>query len=190
MLLQRRCSAPSRRPTTARRWSEALGPPAPTPRPSRTYSAPPAGSKRPAGRPGRPRCPHDLETVPDAISRDGVALEIVDLGRPTDDAPSIVAENVFHRAVAFGPWHSMLPPRADVWMFVNGDVHGGATASDDIADRVPAAARILAAMGEQLVAGDRLITGGVLQVRLEPGDEVLADMGPLGRLGVSIGPGR
>jgi 2-keto-4-pentenoate hydratase len=35
-------------------------------------------------------------------------------------------------------------------------------------------------MGERLRAGDRVITGSVVQVPVRPGDEVTADLGPLG----------
>jgi hypothetical protein len=31
-----------------------------------------------------------------------------------------------------------------------------------------------------------MITGSVVQVPLEPGDEVVADLGPLGRIGLTI----
>jgi 2-keto-4-pentenoate hydratase len=51
---------------------------------------------------------------------------------------------------------------------------------------VQAAARIVAAVGERLQAGDRIITGSVVQVGLEPGDEVIAELGALGRLRLVI----
>jgi hypothetical protein len=40
--------------------------------------------------------------------------------------------------------------------------------------------------GERLEAGDLLITGSVVQVPIEPGDEVIADLGPLGRAELAI----
>jgi 2-keto-4-pentenoate hydratase len=43
-------------------------------------------------------------------------------------------------------------------------------------------------MGERLEAGDRIITGSVVQAPIEVDDEVVADMGPLGRVGLSIRP--
>ena len=39
----------------------------------------------------------------DEPSRMGVAIEVVDLNRSLDDLEDVLAENVFHRAVAFGP---------------------------------------------------------------------------------------
>jgi 2-keto-4-pentenoate hydratase len=41
-------------------------------------------------------------------------------------------------------------------------------------------------MGERLQAGDRLITGAVVQLAVAPGDEVIADLGELGRRAVTI----
>jgi 2-keto-4-pentenoate hydratase len=48
-----------------------------------------------------------------AIAGVGVALEIVDLARPPDDPMSVVAANVFHRAVAFAPVPASPPGRRD-----------------------------------------------------------------------------
>ena len=56
----------------------------------------------------------------------------------------------------------------------------------DFAELVLAAARLLASVGERLQARDSLITGSVVQVPVEPGDEVIADLGPLGRIHLSI----
>jgi 2-keto-4-pentenoate hydratase len=43
-------------------------------------------------------------------------------------------------------------------------------------------------MGERLRAGDRLITGSVVQVPIARGDEVIADIGPLGRVKLTTAP--
>jgi hypothetical protein len=56
--------------------------------------------------------------------------------------------------------------------------------------RLSEAARVLNAVGERLRAGDRVITSLVVQAPLVPGDQVAADMGALGRAGLSIGPSR
>jgi len=42
-------------------------------------------------------------------------------------------------------------------------------------------------MGERLEAGDRIITGSVVQVPIKGGDQVTADLGPLGRVEITIG---
>jgi 2-keto-4-pentenoate hydratase len=125
-----------------------------------------------------------------AVAGVGVALELVDLAGPPDDAAWAVATNVFHRAVAFGPLHPALPAGGvRARLLVNGQVVASAPAPDlaDLTGRVGAAARLLAAVGERLQAGDRIITGSVVQVPIIPGDEVTADMGALGVVRLSIG---
>jgi 2-keto-4-pentenoate hydratase len=47
---------------------------------------------------------------------------------------------------------------------------------------------VLGAGGERLRAGDRVITGSVVQLQVAPGDEVIADFGTLGRVGVTVAP--
>jgi hypothetical protein len=73
---------------------------------------------------------------------------------------------VFHRAVAFGPFR----PAPAGWrirgrLLVNGRTRASAPvpAAGELADRVGAAARLLGVMGERLEAGDRIITGSVVQ---------------------------
>jgi hypothetical protein len=115
----------------------------------------------------------------------GVALEIVDLAG-TDGPEAVVAGNVFHRAVAFGPTRPTLPPGVDGTLWVNGELRAAAPAPDDFADKVAAVARLLATVGEHLQAGDRIITGSVVQVSLEAGDEVAAVLGEFDRVRLSI----
>jgi 2-keto-4-pentenoate hydratase len=56
----------------------------------------------------------------------------------------------------------------------------------DLADRLRAAARLLEAVGERLAIGDRIITGSVVQVPVERGNEIAADLGPLGAARLAI----
>ena len=130
----------------------------------------------------------DRGTARDAIAGFGAALELVDLGSPPDDPESIVAANVFHRAFTLGPLDRELP--ADGYfngrLIVNGQVRAEAVASRDFAELVRSVAALLGAMGERLRAGDHLITGAVVQLPVEPGDEVVADLGPLGSAGAGI----
>jgi 2-keto-4-pentenoate hydratase len=123
----------------------------------------------------------------EAIAGFGVALEVVDLGRLPDDPVSVVATNVFHRAVAFGPFRPVLSADGvGGRLVVNGRVVASAAAANDLADRVCAAARLLGAMGERLQPGDRIITGSVVQVPIKIGDQVLAEMRTLGKVQLSI----
>ena len=115
----------------------------------------------------------------------GAALELVDLRSPPDTPEDVVAANVFHRAVAFGPFQAA-PPSGEARLVVNGDLRDGGPLEAELASRVPATARILAAVGERLEPGDLIITGSVVQVPLAPGDEVEADFGALGRVHLRI----
>jgi 2-keto-4-pentenoate hydratase len=123
-----------------------------------------------------------------AIAGYGAALEIVDLRGADGGAEAVIAGNVFHRAVAFGAFESAMPEGAHGRLVVNGQVRASAPAPAEVADRVCAAARLLGAVGERLRAGDRLITGSVVQVAVQAGDHVVADLGPLGHVAATIAP--
>ena len=111
----------------------------------------------------------------------GSALELVDLGG-SDDAQQIVADNVFHRAVAFGAIGAIRPARTMARLIVNGEVRGQARVpSNDYPGAVDEVGRLLAAVGERICPRDRLITGAVVQVPVAAGDHVIADLGVLGR---------
>jgi 2-keto-4-pentenoate hydratase len=45
---------------------------------------------------------------------------------------------------------------------------------------------MLEAAGERLQTGDRIITGSVVQVPVAPGDEVVAEIDGIGRVGLTI----
>jgi 2-keto-4-pentenoate hydratase len=109
----------------------------------------------------------------------GAALELVDL-QADGDAPTIVAENVFHRAVRFGPMHPHLPRPVTGHLLVDGRDRAQATATGDLKALVRRVRELLAAVGQDLSAGDRLITGSIVQVPVGPGDHVRADLGRLG----------
>ncbi len=121
-----------------------------------------------------------------SVNTFAVALEIVDLASPPEDAESIVGSNVFHRAVTFGPHHARPTFPIEGRLEVNGLVRESSTSVPDLSERLSAAARVLGGMGEQLRQGDRVITGSVVQVPVAPGDEVVADMGELGRVRLHI----
>jgi 2-keto-4-pentenoate hydratase len=58
----------------------------------------------------------------------------------------------------------------------------------DIADLVCSVAAILGFMGEGLQAGDRMMMGSIVQVSVSPGDEVIAELGALGRVQLTVEP--
>jgi 2-keto-4-pentenoate hydratase len=129
----------------------------------------------------------DRDSALAAIGGYGAALEIVDLGHPTDAAETVVARNVFHRAFALGGLDRSWP-RAQVegQLIVNGETQASAEATADIAELVLAVAALLGAMGARLEAGDRLITGSIVQIPIRPGAQVAADLGALGRVQLTI----
>jgi Fumarylacetoacetate (FAA) hydrolase family len=117
----------------------------------------------------------------------GAALELVDLRSPPDTPEDAVAANVFHRAVAFGRLDDELPAEGiHARLLVNGELRDEARSADDFAERVRRAARVLEAVGERLEPGDLVITGSVVQVPIEPGDQVEADLGGLGAVRLQV----
>jgi 2-keto-4-pentenoate hydratase len=137
------------------------------------------------GRDVEPGC--DPARAREAIAGFGAALELVDLGAVADDAQRIVAANVFHRAFTLGPMHGALPPGViEGRLTVNGEVRASDTSSRDFAEAVQSVAALLGAMGERLRVGDHLITGSVVQVPINHGDDVIASLGPLGQVALTI----
>jgi 2-keto-4-pentenoate hydratase len=131
----------------------------------------------------------DADELREAVTGFGAALELVDLGAPPDDPEGIVAANVFHRAFALGPARPALPAGGvEARLIVNGELRASAKAPEDFGDRVHAVASLLGAMGERLQAGDRIITGSVVQVGVQAGDEVVAELSGLGRVQLALAP--
>jgi hypothetical protein len=117
----------------------------------------------------------------------GAALELVDLRVPPDTPEDAVAANVFHRAVAFASTRPALPADGVVArLIVDGEVRDAARSAPDFDAKIRAAARVLAAVGERLDAGDLVITGSVVQIPVARGDEVEADLGELGSVRLRV----
>ncbi len=115
----------------------------------------------------------------------GVALEIVDLGEG-DTPTAVVAANVFHRAVAFGPARPTFPDGVRAGLVVNGELRASAPAHADFGEKLRRVARLLRTIEEGLEPGDRIITGSVVQVPIESGDLVAAELGEVGAVQLSI----
>jgi hypothetical protein len=115
----------------------------------------------------------------------GVALEICDLALD-GSIEEVVLDNDYHRAVAFGPVATELPPRTEGALVVNGERRAAGPVPADVDRRVRAVDRVLAASGERLEPGDRIITGLIVNTPVQSGDEVLADLGELGRVTLRI----
>jgi len=122
-----------------------------------------------------------------AIAGLAVALEVVDVGRPPGGAEALVAANVLHRAVAFGPTHrGATTPGSGARLFIDGAVREEAPVRGDPAAVVAATARLLEAVGERLEPGDRILAGSSCHVPAAPGDAVVAEIDGLGAVAATI----
>ena len=129
----------------------------------------------------------DVEAVRAAIGCWLVALEIVDLAPVLNTAVAVVATNVFHRGVAFSRPSLALPAGPlQCAACVNGDQRESTSTTADVAERVLAAARMLSRVDERITAGDRIITGSILQVPVRLDDDVVAEVRGLGTVQLSI----
>jgi 2-keto-4-pentenoate hydratase len=111
------------------------------------------------------------------------ALELAD---PIDfelDVEQILAGNIFHRAVAFGPRVETAEPGPGR-ILVNGEERHALTAdftAHALDDMVQAVADRLGAAGEQLRPGERIITGVLAPPHpAQPGDTVRLELEALG----------
>jgi 2-keto-4-pentenoate hydratase len=111
------------------------------------------------------------------------ALELADPPDLSIDLEQILAGDIFHRAVAFGPRVETDAPRAGR-ILVNGEpqheLDADATGAR-LEEMVDAVAGRLAEAGEQLRAGDRIITGILAPPHTaRPGDRVRLELDALG----------
>jgi 2-keto-4-pentenoate hydratase len=111
------------------------------------------------------------------------ALELADPPDLSQDVETILAGNIFHRAVAFGPRAEGDAPGA-ARILVNGEEQHALSAEHtgaNLARMVEAAAARLADAGEQLRPGDRIITGVLAPPhKAEPGDTVRLELEQVG----------
>ena len=114
---------------------------------------------------------------PEEIVAYGVAIEIVDLAPLPGEPESVVASNVFHRAVCLGSFSNREPVGATVILRVGGLERARGQWPGDIGERMARAAEVLDAAGERLAAGDLAITGSIVQVPVAIGDHVAAAVG-------------
>jgi 2-keto-4-pentenoate hydratase len=113
----------------------------------------------------------------------GVALELVDTTR-RGGMHEIVAANVFHRAAALGETLHATPGTARLW--IDDELRATAPVDTDV-DAVRARVHeVLAAVGERLRPGDRVLAGSLIHVPVAPGQHVVAEIEGLGRVAVSL----
>jgi 2-keto-4-pentenoate hydratase len=123
-----------------------------------------------------------------AITHCWPALEIVDLAPRAGEPEAVVVENVFHVAVAIGDTSIPLTSKQEVMVYVNGELKERAPWPTAVVDRVTNAAALVDAVGEKLRAGDRIITGSVIQLAVTAGDQLHADFGDHGSIALNLLP--
>jgi 2-oxo-3-hexenedioate decarboxylase len=129
----------------------------------------------------------DPDVAAAAISSVAAAIELVDLGAVGDDAREILAANVFHRHYLLGEFR---PPadrvaleavRIDVTDGSGEAVAAGADPREAIGDLVEVVrglASLLATCGEELGAGDVIITGSAISpLQVSGGEQVRVGVG-------------
>jgi 2-keto-4-pentenoate hydratase len=109
------------------------------------------------------------------------ALELADPPDLDQDVDTILAGNIFHRAVAFGPRVETRAP-GGARILVNGDVqHEVDDAGTRLEEMVDAVANRLAEVDEELRPGDRIITGVLAPPhKANPGDTVRLELSEVG----------
>ena len=132
-----------------------------------------------------------------AVAGVAAALEIID-SRYRDfkfSLADVVADNCSAAAVVVGPWADPATPVANLGLVLELDgapAQIGSTAAilGDPVRSLVTAARLVAAAGERLEAGDLLMAGGATEaVALAPGARVRLQVERLGRVGFSLTAG-
>ena len=127
-----------------------------------------------------------------AIAGAAPALEVVDWKDAKLDLASIASSSSFHAGVVLGELRDLeaVPSLAEGWPVLRrGEevlaVPDPSLVPEDLAALVAHVARSLAPRGERIEAGDWLICGACTPpVRVEAGDGIVADFGPLGLVSV------
>ena len=111
------------------------------------------------------------------------ALELADTPDLSIELEQILAGDIFHRGVAFGPRVETDTPGA-ARILVNGELQhevDGQDAGARLEEMVGVVADRLAAAGEELQAGDRIITGVLAPPhRAAPGDRIRLEIDGIG----------
>ena len=129
-----------------------------------------------------------------AIDSLGPAIEVVDLDPAMSDLESILAGNVFHRGVMLGAPAEGFDPAGLATLEATVRRNGSLAERARFADTGEAPAEVvrlieerLALVGEEPREGQVIIAGSLTQiVFVEPGDSIEVDLGPLGRLALSL----
>ncbi len=129
------------------------------------------------------------ETAKAAISGIAPAIELADVDAPPTDVAAILAGNIYQRHVILGkPDRTRAGGNLDGVTAIihrNGVEHARTTdtqaATGDLIDIVRHVADLLGAFGEQLKAGQTIITGSITPpLWVEPGEELAFALEPVG----------
>ena len=131
------------------------------------------------------------DSVVQAVVGLGPAIELIDVDAPFDDVERIVATNIFHRAVLFGPTRpAAVFAGLTARVLRNGspvEVVEAPLTSADLVAVVRLVADVLAGFGERLQAGDRIIAGSLTPpVWLSAGEVVGVELGAFGTLALAL----
>jgi 2-keto-4-pentenoate hydratase len=124
----------------------------------------------------------------EAVGGLAVALEIVEVDHNAS-MHAAVTSNVFHRAVAFGPLRGDdASDSLTAQLKIDGQVVATQRVQVDPAQTVLTMAQLLAAVDQELQAGDLIIGGSLIHVPIEPNHEVTASLEGLGEIALRIDP--
>jgi 2-keto-4-pentenoate hydratase len=129
-----------------------------------------------------------------AIGGIGPAIEVIAFDLPMGDVSAILGSNIFHKGVTFG---GDGPARSgdsleglSVSTFRNGEPVSRGVPREVLGSLVPfvrLVANTLHAHGEELMAGDRIISGSLTApLKVEPGDSVTSDFAELGAIELAV----
>ena len=128
-----------------------------------------------------------------AIRGLSAAIELADVDPPPTDVRAILAGNIFHRHVVLGPVDETRNTAEGIGGRVLRDGEEVASTDDpaaltgEVVEVVRRIGELLEISGERLRADDVLITGSVVDpVPVHPGQRLAAELGPLGRLVISL----
>lgn len=132
-----------------------------------------------------------LAQARNAIQGYAAALELVDTRRTgSNDIEEILAGNLFHEAVVIGNTATLNGNHCNAALKINGNEVRRLEPERlpaDFAVIVKVVADILAQHGEQLRAGDWIISGAVTTpVEVHAGDEITLALAPLGEIALTI----
>jgi 2-keto-4-pentenoate hydratase len=94
------------------------------------------------------------------VARVGAAIEVVDFDRALDELEEVIAENVFHRAVAFGELVPATGTGGAVFS-VNGDERARVAEIEPPERTLAFVADFLARLGTELAPGELVIAGAL-----------------------------